>query len=230
MSQPTLPTQPQPSKLDTFLKGIRGKLIVLYGMPLVGKSYFCVKLSKCFNKPYFIWVDTNLLNTDYGNWLKKQMTAEVLEVKNPTALDLYLRKALDRLKEKDFIVLDSITGIQEAVMAKEGITSPRVTSIMSRMASTITYMLSLIVHGSGRTGVFIAHELPIFAKHGKFIGEPVAPAFTRRALKNCDAIWRMYIDEETNERILKCVIDRSPPDKYNLTGVSFPVNELLKGL
>jgi len=204
-----------------FTRGLRGKLVLLYGLPMVGKTWLSVQLTHKFGDGILFWVDENLKGTEYGKWLKTKVKGRVVEVANPLSLDRLLYKVLHDTDAK-YVVVDSITGVMEYIMSKEGPESPRVILRMSRHAVAITHELAKFAHERGACSLLVAHETPTFEQ--PWLGVNARPSFLSKGLKNVDMV--LYLRKDGDKRILRCLLDRSPPTGENLTNLEWDLSQV----
>lgn len=229
---------PKKRTLHEFVKYMLGKAIVLYGQPFVGKSTFVSKLASVLRdytgKPArFYWLDRNLINTDLGKALREISKADVVEVKYPRAIIRAIRS--ERHWDKySMIVVDSLTGIaEELARYSDYPDSPQVTLSTVRYASALLSLLSEIAHEHNLVSILVVHESVIWI--GDFFGENVSPGYTGKALKNADLVLRFILERETKkngelseERYIKVVLDRTPPNKPSkYIGSRINIRELL---
>ena len=214
---------PKSRTVHEFVKYMMGKAIVLYGAPFVGKSTFLAYLARNLldytGKPArFYWLDRNLIGTDLGKTLKRISDADVVEIKYPRAIIRALRSEKSWSKFS-LVAVDSLTGIaEELTRYYEYPDSPQVILSTVRYASSILMTLAEIAHEYKIPCILVVHESPLWG--GDFFGEDVAPGYTAKALKNADLVLRLILERESRkdgtieeERYLKVILDRVPPDK-----------------
>ena len=197
------------SSFDTLIDLVNGETTVIYGQPMVGKTMATVVLARYLHdttgKPAFlIWSDANLIG-EYGNFLKEVSKATVKYVTKPRDLEITLRGIKNQFasqEEKPYsmVVIDSITGFQEAIMSREGIDSPRTALLLGRLSQLVTRELREISAYYGIPTIMIAHQTAIFkpdSPHlGAFAGKSRKPTIVTKALRNVTLLIYQYIDPE----------------------------------
>jgi len=205
---------------------LRGETAVLYGQPMVGKTLSTIVLGKFLKqetkKPaFYIWSDANLLGK-YGEFLKKVSGGVVEYAKNPRDLDIALRKLKHKIEVAEecpysMIVIDSVTGFQESIMAREGIDSPRTALLLGRLSQLIARELRILAVTYDIPTVMIAHQTAIFNPNavslGPFAGKDRKPTIVTKALRNVTLLIYMYIDPEKNKPVWLIEDIRSNADK-----------------
>jgi hypothetical protein len=122
-------------KLAELAKRIKGKVVVLYGEPLIGKSILVHYLSKHFEKPVLFKVDNN-----YGDEYKSiNPNLKYLDTPSFEKLMYYLDKASGF--DNDFIAIDSLTSLAAEVLSK-GSLSPRDYNRLASMYDIVTFKAS----------------------------------------------------------------------------------------
>ena len=148
---------------------LRGETAVIYGQPMVGKTLSTIVLGKFLkqetNKPaFYIWSDANLLGK-YGEFLKKACDGMVEYATNPRELEITLRKLKHSAAEEcpySMVTIDSVTGFQESIMAREGIDSPRTALLLGRLSQIVARELRELSALYEIPTVMIAHQTAIF--------------------------------------------------------------------
>jgi len=190
--------------MKEIIELLKGETTLLYGQPLVGKTLSTVVLAKILKqetqKPAFlIWSDANLLGS-YGEFLKKLSEAEVKYIDNPNTLEYVLRAAKANADKYSMFVVDSLTGFQEAIMAKEGIDSPRTTLLLGRLSLMVARHLREISANFNIPTIMIAHQTAVFAQDpqilGPFSGKTRKPSIVTKALRNVTLLVYQYINEK----------------------------------
>ena len=191
---------------------LKGETAVLYGQPMVGKTLSTIVLGKFLKqetkKPaYYIWSDANLLGK-YGEFLKKTSGGVVEYAKNPRDLDIALRKLRHRIEAAgecpySMVVVDSITGFQETIMAREGIDSPRTALLLGRLSQLIARELRILSVTYDIPSIMIAHQTAIFNPKstalGPFAGKDRKPTIVTKALRNVTLLIYMFIDPDKDK-------------------------------
>ena len=200
--------------MEELVKLLKGETTVIYGQPMVGKTLSTVVLARYLydtaKKPAFlIWSDANLLG-DYGNFLKELSKATVKYVTKPRDLEITLRGiksqfANEEEKPYSMVVIDSITGFQEAIMAREGVDSPRTALLLGRLSQLVARELREISALYEIPTIMIAHQTSIFKPEsphlGPFVGKPRKPTIVTKALRNVTLLIYQYLDPERNKPV-----------------------------
>jgi hypothetical protein len=181
-------------KLAELAKRIKGKVVVLYGEPLVGKSVLVHYLSKYFEKPVLFKVDNN-----YDDEYKSiNPNLKYLDTLSFEKLMYYLDKA--NSFDNDFIAIDSLTSLAAEVLSK-GSLSPRDYNRLASMYDIVTFKASRL---KPKTIVVVAHEKLVDFRTGE-----VGPRMNKVSLRNVDIVIRLYKDEQGNRK-LKIEAERKP--------------------
>jgi len=181
-------------KLAELAKKIKGKVVVLYGEPLVGKSVLVHYLSKYFEKPVLFKVDNN-----YDDEYKSiNPNLKYLDTPSFEKLMYYLDKA--NSFDNDFIAIDSLTSLAAEVLSK-GSLSPRDYNRLASMYDIVTFKASRL---KPKTIVIVAHEKLVDFRTGE-----VGPRMNKVSLRNVDIVIRLYKDEQGNRK-LKIEAERKP--------------------
>jgi len=190
--------------MQDLVELLKGETTLLYGQPMVGKTLSTVILAKILKqetqKPAFlIWSDANLLGS-YGDFLKKLSGAEVKYIDNANTLEYVLRAKKNEAEKYSMFVVDSLTGFQESIMAKEGIDSPRTTLLLGRLSLMVARHLREISANFNIPTIMIAHQTAVFAQDpqvlGPFSGKTRKPAIVTKALRNVTLLIYQYINEK----------------------------------
>jgi len=190
--------------VQDLIELLKGETTLLYGQPMVGKTLSTVILAKTLKetekKPaLLIWSDANLLGS-YGEYLKKISGAEVKYIDNPYVLEKFLRESKKEAEKYSMFVIDSLTGFQESIMAKEGIDSPRTNLLLSRLSLMMARHLREISANHNIPTVMIAHQTAVFAQDpstmGIFAGKNKKPSIVSKALRNVTLLIYQYIENE----------------------------------
>jgi len=194
----------------SFLADLFGKSCVIYGEPGVGKTYVMTELARTLYeatgyRALFYWSDENLIDSEYGEEVRKRSQAKVIVIRSIDSLIMHIRSQLKRWQddvkkqkpvEVSMIVIDSITGFfeEEYGMTTKAVVSPYVTAKLSRATSIITKDLTKIARLLRIPTFVITHDTPEF--EGEWFGEKRRPAYVRKGLKNTD-IWILQTKRDT---------------------------------
>ena len=173
---------------------IRGKTVVLFGEPLIGKTTLVHYLSKYYEKPLLLKVDNN-----YGDEYKSiNPNLKYLDTPSFEKLMYYLDKASSF--DNDLIIIDSLTSLASEILSK-GNLSPKDYNRLASMYDIVTFKASRL---KPKTIVIVAHERIVDFKTGE-----VGPRMNKVALRNVDMLVRLYKDEE-GKRHVKIIAERKP--------------------
>lgn len=213
-------------RVREIIELLKGETAVIYGQPMVGKTLSTAVIAKILHdetgKPaFFIWSDANLLGS-YGKFLEKLSGAVTKYVDKPTILHSVVRSIkgeMEREEKYSMVVVDSITGFQEEIMAKEGIDSPRTGLLLGRLSQMIARELREMSAKHGIPTIMIAHQTSIFKPDspslGTFAGKTRKPTIVQRALRNVTLLIYMTIDPKSNKPIWEIEDIRSSEDKVS---------------
>lgn len=180
-------------KLELLAKKIKGKVCLLWGEPYTGKSILSLNISKYFENPVLLLIDTNYPSEYYGINLKLHI------IKIDTFQKLLLNLENIKNKEYDFIIIDSITTLaSESVIKSEsfirGELSPRVFLILRYLFDAITRKASALKE-VGKTVLLIGHSAFDWKNN------TYRPSINKLALRNVDLLIRMYVDENGKRKL-----------------------------
>ncbi len=170
-----------------------GKLTVLFGEPMVGKTTFAMLLAKSFTHKAVIHIDKNYEVSDYLD------DARVFEVYEPSQV----MEAISKIPAYDdtIVIVDSITSLDAFFVTDPTKDDPRVNNRRARFCDAV--MLRLQKFKKRGAVIVIAHE----AIKNFSTGE-VGPRMNKVALRHADQILRMLIEQ--GKRKLKLVVKRKP--------------------
>ena len=152
--------------MNELIELLRGETAVLYGQPMVGKTISIAIIAKLLKKEtgkpaFFIWSDSNLLG-EYGDFIKEVSGAETKYVSDDRGLNIILKALRNKAENDEFpysmVVVDSITGFQEAIMEREGVDSPRVGLLLGRVSQIVAKRFREISAQYNIPTVMIAHQ------------------------------------------------------------------------
>jgi len=208
---------------------LRGKAVVLFGDPFIGKSYLCAKLCSAAKgvsgKPsLYIAIDQNL-RTEYGETLKNMAKADWYSPMDPWEAYIYVKQLTpDKAERYSMIVFDSLTALQEyVIVTSRNELDPRVNLRLMRIATVITERLAMAAHTAKIPTILITHPTVIFGDQPSGPFHKRRPAFSMRAIKNVDLVLSLEMGEKA--KLLRCVAYRSSDGRPPFTYI--PVRELL---
>ena len=180
---------------------LKGKSVLLYGNPRVGKSLFISRMAGTVSevisdkKPILVWVDCNLINTDWGMKLREiAKKSEIIEMRNVSTKRF--NSVFYKVRQYgSMLVLDSVSGFEECFYDPDKITSPRVILAMSRLSRWLSREFSILAHDLKIPTILIAHKGIDFNTREEY------PRFTRLALKNIDMIMKMEREPDNTVKI-----------------------------
>lgn len=171
------------AKVDPFedwIKKNRGKLVLIYGEPLSGKTTFAIQVAKRFKAPLYIAIDENI--KDVGDIHMQKMDYRTL-LNRISEIARMPRETTNA----DVIVIDSITTVASDFYENSKLVSTRKNLEMRRFYDKLFRLLSKIA-SKGVTVIAVAHEsIKSFgtAQHGEERG----PAVNKIALRHVDAVY-----------------------------------------
>jgi len=187
----------QKDEIRELAEKIRGKVVVVFGEPLVGKTVLAHLLSRYFEKPLLLKVDNN-----YGEEYRElNPKLKYLDAPSFEKVLFYLDKSKEF--DNDLIIIDSLTSLASEILSK-GSLSPRDYNRLASMYDIVTFKASRL---KPRTVVIVAHE-----RITTFETKEVGPRMNKVALRNIDMLIRVYKDQEGN-RIISIVAERKPDIK-----------------
>lgn len=185
------------NNLTKFKEKIQGKVVCLFGQAWIGKSLFCLTLSKLFTHAKIFLIDRNYPQEFY----KINPKISIIEIEQPRQLDLMLSRE-NSLDDK-LIVIDSITTLQTSFI-KESYFSPRAYLEFNNFSDKIANALSKLTPRT--TSILVAHE-----KIRDWQSQEAVPRINWTMLRNTDMLVRMYKDGD--KRKIKIVGIRELPSK-----------------
>jgi hypothetical protein len=183
------------SPIEKFASEIRGKLVVLFGEPYVGKTTLVHAVAKHFERVIYFKVDKNF---NIGDFPKDNIY--YIEVNAPWEL---LRE-LKNLNQKppapnSLIVVDSVTSLDAFFIPSDPTQpSPRLENARAKFADAVMQRLSYL---KPNTVMVLAHE-----KIRDFRTGEVGPRFNVVALRHADLMYHLVI--ENGKRKVKKVRER----------------------
>jgi predicted ATP-dependent serine protease len=183
------------TEFNKFKEEIKGKVVLLYGVPLVGKSVFCLTLSKLFEKSILFLIDKNYP----AEFFSINPKIQIIEIDEPKQLDMYISK-LPSIDDQ-LIIIDSITTLQTSFIRKD-YWSARIVNEFNMFADKIARQLHYLKPRT--TSVMIAHE-----KLTDWEKKTVGPRVSWIVMRNMDLAYRMY--QEDGVRKIKLTHKRTVP-------------------
>jgi len=171
---------------------IQGKVAVLFGRPLVGKTVFALKLAREFLNPILLKIDTN-----YDSSWAKEFVGEKLEIREIRNARQLL-KTLDNIPEREdvLVIIDSITSLaDEFLLEGETFFSPRRNVELTNFYNIVLRKLAKL-KDYRITSLIVAHE-----KIMDFVTREVGPRMNIVALRHADIV--LHLVEEEGKRKVK---------------------------
>ncbi len=188
--------KPEPALLKAKLKG---KLIVLIGDPLSGKTTFAHELAKLFSKAVFFKIDKNYRPSDYN--LDHAM---YLEIDNPKQL-LHNINAINP-EDDQLVVVDSITSLDAFFIPDDPMKiDPRFNNLRARFCDSVIQKLQKFKEKG--TVIVICHEAIKDFKTGA-----VGARMNRIALRHADMVLRI-VKNPDGTRDVYAIDERKPVEK-----------------
>jgi len=182
---------PETAETSSLKDRFKGKLTVLFGEPLVGKTTFAMHVAKQFKHKVVIHIDKNYDVRDY------LPDAKVYEVSEP----IQVLEAISKTPayEDTIVIVDSITSLDSFFIGDPTKDDPRVANRRMRFCDAV--MLRLQKFKSHGAVIVIAHEAI-----KNFQTKEVGPRMNKVALRHADQILRMVV--ENGKRKVKLVAKR----------------------
>jgi len=198
---PTEQKNPLPeTKPSTGLKGkLIGKLVILYGSPMVGKTTFAHQLAEEYSACLYLKIDGNFRKGDYD-----VDNVVYHEIDNPEQL---LNIVQQLAPQRDtLVVLDSITSLDAFFISNPLVPSPRMDVAKGRFADAVIFHLQRLKENN--TVLVIAHE-----KVADFKTEEKAPRMNAITMRHADIVMRAKI--ENGKHIIEVERIRKPKKQVN---------------
>jgi len=174
-------------------KQLYGKLVVLFGRPMVGKTTFAMKFAKAFLNVALLKIDKNYDAKAFG--LRED---QVYEVYSPKQLLYYIDKL--EPKEDMIVIVDSITSMDSFFVPEDPTKEdPRVNNRRARFCDAVLQRLQKFKQKG--VVIVIAHEAIKNFKTGE-----IGPRMNIVAMRHADALLHATI--ENGKRKIKRVIVR----------------------
>jgi len=172
-------------EFSKFKEEIEGKVVLLYGVPLVGKSIFCLTLSKLFEKSVLFLIDKNYP----AEFFSINPKIQVIDIDEPKQLDMYISKLPST--NDQLVIIDSITTLQTSFIRKD-YWSARMVNEFNMFADKIARELHRLKPRT--TSIMIAHE-----KLTDWEKKTVGPRVSWIVMRNMDLAYRMYQEDSTRK-------------------------------
>jgi len=174
-------------------KELYGKLVVLFGRPMVGKTTFAMKFAKTFLNMVLLKIDKNYDAKDFG--LRDD---QIFEVNSPRQL-LYF---IDKLEPKEdmIVIVDSITSMDSFFVSEDPTKDdPRVNNRRARFCDAVLQRLQRFKQKG--VVLVIAHEAIKNFRTGE-----IGPRMNIVALRHADVLLHATI--ENGRRKIKKIVKR----------------------
>ena len=192
-------------KFAKFANEIRGRLTVLFGAPLTGKSTLAHLITKHFDRTIYFRVDKNFTQDMFRSIAKN---VQYIDIKSPKHLLYQLNDLLKNPPRNSLIVVDSLTSLDSYFVPDDPTKqSPLSDKLRARFADAVMQKLSML-KDLGNTVLTIAHE-----RIRSFDNPEPVPRFNIVALRHSDLIYRLSI--ENNRRVVKKVAERKIVEKLD---------------
>ncbi|HDD71533.1 MAG TPA: hypothetical protein ENF99_00920 [Candidatus Aenigmarchaeota archaeon] len=185
-------------KLGELKEIIKGKVVVLFGAPLVGKSILVHLISRHFENPILFKIDTNYQN-EYKSLNPK---LKYISIASPKQLLFYLRKL--SVNSETLLILDSLTTMASDILGERIYTSPKA-------FNEVAQFYDIVINSLGKfrniaTSIVTTHEKIIDFSTGE-----IGPRMNLVTLRNADIVLRLSV--ENNIRKLTSWKMREKPKK-----------------
>ena len=202
-------TKPLPETTDTstmsadsklsLKEKLKGKLVILYGSPMVGKTTFAHQLAREYSACLYLKIDKNFRKGDYD-----VDNVVYHEINDPEQL-LEIVKQLAPQKDT-LVVLDSVTSLDAFFVSNPLVPSPRMDVARARFADAVIFHLQRLKENN--TVLVIAHE-----KIADFKTEEIAPRMNAITMRHADIVMRAKI--ENGKHIIEVERIRKPKKQVN---------------
>jgi len=179
--------------IKQFEEKVKGKVAVLFGQYMIGKTLLALQLARNFKNPLILKIDTNY-------------PAEYYEISKATIKDIQnqysiINEIKNIPKSTDLVVIDSITSLQSMIVG-EKMFSPRAYLEYNNLCDWIAKKLGDLKKIQGLTSILIAHE-----RLKDWESKEVVPRVNQIMLRHIDVMFRM-VREDNGDRVVKLVFER----------------------
>ena len=168
--------------LQQFAEKIKGKLVLVWGPSLSGKTTFVLNVSRYFNKPLYFRIDKNL---SYDQIKEYSSSIEIVDVNTYDQLLLELKK--EDIKDYDLLIVDSLTGLNESLM--QVYKPPKLYNEIANSQSLIMYKLASFKPNI--TSIVVTHS-----RIEDFEKRTVGPSINNKVLKYVDLAYKVIRNDE----------------------------------
>jgi len=190
--------------LKSFKDLIRGRVTILFGAPMVGKTLFAHLLSREFDNPILLKVDNNYKD-EYKEINKK---LKYIEITSPQQLLFQIKNLM--VNVETLIIIDSLTTSASDIIGERMYTSPRAFNELAQFYDAVFNRLAKF-RGLA-TSLVICHEKLLDFKTGE-----IGPRLNLVTLRNVDLVLRMV--EEEGKRKIKVWRKREKVDPRSIEKV-----------
>ncbi len=192
----------KPSKVQQFYEEIKGKFVVLFGNPMVGKTTLAHFVSRHFEHTVYFKIDKNFSREDYRHVASN---INYIEINTPQGILKVLNDMLYHPPKGALVVVDSITSLDSFFTPQDPTNpSPRMENARTRFIDAVFQKLAQL-KDKGCTVLVLSHEKIADFKTGE-----VMPRFNRIALRHIDRMYRLAI--ENGKRKIVRVKFRKPSE------------------
>ena len=167
-----------PEGVSKIAGAIRGKLVILFGEPFVGKTSLAHRIANFYKKTYYIAIDRNFPPR------REDDSFEYYWISSWTELLPKIRGLSEWVDADTLVVIDSLTTITEDFL-RDKFDSPRRMNELSRFYAIVLRELTNLKN-KGATVLVLTHEAI-----KDFKSNEIAPSMNKRTLKNADLVLRM---------------------------------------
>ena len=184
--------------MEKLAQKIKGKVVLVFGPSMVGKTTLALHLSKYFESPLYFRIDRNI---DLEKIKKINENLKVIDVNSYN--ELLQQLDYKQLKNYDLVIVDSLTGLNEELEARYR--PPKLYLELSRMQRQVIFRLS-------RVKPFVTSLIITHSRLEDFETRTIGPSINNKVLKHIDLVLQVYKDREGN-RIVKLWAERKLPEK-----------------
>jgi len=154
--------------MEQLVNKIKGKVALIFGPSMAGKTTLALHLSKYFKKPIYFRIDKNL---DDSEIKKINENLEIVDVNSYS--DLLSHLNYQNLRGYDLAIIDSLTGLNEEL--EQRYKPPKLYLELSRMQRIVIFRLS-------RMKPFITSLIVTHSRLEDFETRAIGPSINNKVL------------------------------------------------
>jgi len=186
--------------MEQLAKKIKGKVTLVFGPSMVGKTTLALHLSKYFENPLYFRIDRNI---ELEEIAKINENIKVTDINGYE--DLLGHLDYKNLRNYDLVIIDSLTGLNEEL--EQRYRPPKLYLELSRMQRVIIFRLS-------RVKPFVTSLIITHSRLEDFETRAIGPSINNKVLKHIDLVLQVQKDRNGN-RIVKLWAERKIEPKPN---------------